>query len=84
MTAPPADPADPNARWLNGRMWHLRPGGVEPRLGCGLVSHEVLGWCFSCPGVDHAAEAWRLHAAGNDVPDVEWARAVSRARWPAR
>lgn len=58
----------------------VRPGGLEPRWGCAIVSHEKLGWCASaCPGITAAAEvlAWRLLAAGHPVPDVEWARAVS-------
>lgn len=57
----------------------IREGGLEPRWGCALIAHEVLGWCANCPRIILAVEvgAWRLVAAGHPAPDVEWARAVS-------
>jgi hypothetical protein len=72
------DDAEDAVRALYGDIL-VRPGGLTPRIGCALSSHEVLGWCCNCPGVKLSAEvgAWRLHAAGHPIPDVTWARAVS-------
>lgn len=80
LAAPDPDPADPQVHRLNGELVRLRDGALPVRLGCGIVAHQILGWCYTCPGIDDRAEvlAWRLFAAGHDVPDHEWARAVSR------
>ncbi len=57
-------------------------GGLDPRLGCCLIAHEKLGYCWHCPGITGRAEAlaWRLWASGHGAPALDTVRAWSVPR----